>query len=65
MNKIIECSVKVSKQKNIRDFTIMKFYILLVLVIILLMVTAFAYKLVPYDPFEQDLSKTLQPPSVS
>lgn len=40
-----------------------KFYVLLVLVCLLLIITAFAFYIVPYDPYAQDLSKALQPPS--
>jgi peptide/nickel transport system permease protein len=40
-----------------------KFYVLLALVCTLLLIAAFASKLVPYDPYAQDLSMALQPPS--
>ena len=39
-----------------------KLGILLLLVLILLGIAAFAPHLVPYDPYEQNLSQALQPP---
>lgn len=63
MSKFIEHSITGRKEKKYQDFTIMKFYVLSFLIVMLLLITAFASKLVPYDPYAQDLSKALKPPS--
>jgi peptide/nickel transport system permease protein len=63
MSKFIEYSITGRKEKKYQDFTIMKFYVLSFLIVMLLLITAFASKLVPFDPYAQDLSKALQPPS--
>jgi len=63
MNTMIKQSVTMRKEKKLKDYTIMKFYILLALVGVLLLITALSSLLVPYDPYAQDLSIALQTPS--
>jgi peptide/nickel transport system permease protein len=63
VNTAIGKSVTVRKRNKYQDYTMIKFYILLVLVGSLLLTAAFAARLVPYDPYEQDLSIALQAPS--
>ncbi|MEW9124314.1 MAG: nickel transporter permease [Thermotaleaceae bacterium] len=62
MNTAVGQSVKIGSNHH-QDYTLIKFYILLTLVGGLLLIAAFAPRLVPFDPYAQDLSKALQPPS--
>lgn len=59
-----EETVTVRKQKMRKDHTKQKLIVLCILVGILLLVAIFAEYLVPCDPYEQDLSIALQPPSL-
>ncbi|WP_414732988.1 nickel transporter permease [Acetobacterium carbinolicum] len=58
---IRSASERVHHQK--KDRTMVKFYIFLTLTLLLLLIAAFAPKIVPYDPYGQDLSIALQSPS--
>lgn len=60
---IIESKQSIVKGNSNTNHTKIKFYVLLSLVGLLLLITAFAFYIVPYDPYAQDLSKALQPPS--
>lgn len=62
MDTVIKESVRMQKQNRYRNFTTIKFYVLLILSIVLILIAASASKLVPYDPYIQDLSKALEPP---
>ncbi|AOT69441.1 nickel transporter permease [Geosporobacter ferrireducens] len=62
MNTAVGQSVKMRSGHH-QDYTLIKFYVLLTLVGGLLLIAAFAHRLVPFDPYAQDLSKALQPPS--
>lgn len=57
--------VFILKQKIRKNHTMIKFYVFLSLVVLLLAVAALAAYLVPYDPYVQDLSIALQPPSAA
>lgn len=50
-------------QKIRGSHTKAKFYALSVLVLLILLMAVFAEKIVPFDPYAQDLANTLQPPS--
>lgn len=63
MDTVIRQSVKMQKQNKYQHYINIKLYILLIVVIALLLMTALSSKLVPYDPYAQDLSKALQAPS--
>ncbi|MFT8349105.1 nickel transporter permease [Clostridium saccharoperbutylacetonicum] len=63
MDTVIRHSVKMQKHNRYRSFIAIKFYVLLTLVIVLLLIAASAPKLVPYDPYIQDLSKALEAPN--
>lgn len=63
MDTVIRQSVKMQKQNRYRNLIAIKFYVLLTLVIVLLFIAASAPKLVPYDPYIQDLSKALEAPN--
>ena len=56
-------TVTVRRQKIKKNNIKAKMYFFLLLVAILLIVTIFAEKIVPYDPYAQDLSLSLQAPS--
>ncbi|AWW27324.1 MULTISPECIES: nickel transporter permease [unclassified Acetobacterium] len=58
---IRSASERVHHQK--KDRTMVKFYIFLTLTLLLLLIAAFAPKIVPYDPYGQDLNIALQSPS--
>ncbi|MGN0277091.1 MAG: nickel transporter permease [Hominisplanchenecus sp.] len=60
-----EKKVTVRKQKMVRDYTKQKLVVLSVLVLLLLLVSAFASYLVPYDPYAQDLNNALQAPNAA
>lgn len=60
-----EKKVTVRKQKIVRDYTKQKLVVLSVLVLLLLLVSAFASYLVPYDPYAQDLNNALQAPNAA
>lgn len=60
-----EKKVTVRKQKLVRDYTKQKLIVLSVLVLLLLLVSAFASYLVPYDPYAQDLNNALQAPNAA
>ena len=59
MNETITVRVQKVKKNGIKA----RLVFFLILVAALLLVTVFADKLVPYDPYTQDLSKSLLPPS--
>lgn len=59
MKDTITVRVQKVKKNNIKG----RLYFFLVLLAILLVVTIFADKIVPYDPYEQDLSQSMQAPS--
>ena len=59
MNETITVRVQKVRKNGIKT----RLFIFLTLVAILLIVTVFAEKLVPYDPYAQDLSKSMLPPS--
>jgi len=63
MDTAIRQTAKIQKQNKHQDYTTIKLYVLLILVVALLLMSALASKLVPYDPYAQDLSKALQSPS--
>lgn len=56
-------TVTVRVQKVKKNHIKGRLYFFLALLAILLVVTIFADKLVPYDPYEQDLSQSMQAPS--
>ena len=56
-------TVTVRTQKIKRNTVKVRLVFFLILVTILLLVTIFADKIVPYDPYAQDLSKSMLPPS--
>lgn len=57
-----ETNITIRKQKIVKDFTKPKFIVLTILILILLAASAFAPHLVPYDPYEQDLTNALMAP---
>lgn len=59
MKDTITVRVQKVKKNNIKG----RLYFFLLLVAILLVVTVLADKIVPYDPYEQDLSQSMQAPS--
>ena len=59
MSKPVTVRVQKVKKNTIRA----RLIFFLVLVAVLLLVTIFAEEIVPYDPYEQDLSQALLPPS--
>lgn len=59
MKDTVTVRVQKVKKNNIKG----RLYFFLVLLAILLVVTIFADKIVPYDPYEQDLSQSMQAPS--
>ena len=59
MNETITIRVQKVKKNGIKP----RLIFFLTLVAVLLLVTIFADKIVPYDPYAQDLSKSLLPPS--
>ena len=59
MNETVTVRIQKIKKNTIKG----RLIFFLVLVGILLLVTIFAKKIVPYDPYAQDLSKSLLPPS--
>ncbi len=59
MNETITIRVQKVKKDSIKA----RLIFFLILVTILLLVTIFADKIVPYDPYAQDLSKSMLPPS--
>ena len=63
MNITIKSLMTMRKRKRYQDYTNLKFYVLLTLVGLLFLIAALAPKLVPYDPYVQDLSKALQAPN--
>ncbi|MDY2819395.1 MAG: nickel transporter permease [Hominisplanchenecus sp.] len=60
-----EKKVTVRKQKLVRGYTKQKLMVLSVLVLLLLLISAFASYLVPYDPYAQDLNNALQAPNAA
>jgi len=56
--------VKIIKKQKIKDYTKIKFIILLILIVALLIVAIFASYLTPYDPYKQDLANALAKPSI-
>lgn len=63
--KIMEEKITIRKQKAVKDHTKQKMIFFGALVVLLLLTAAFAPYLTPYDPYEQDLGRALQPPSPS
>lgn len=61
MNKPVTIRVQKVKKNRIRT----RLFFFLFLVVILLLVSFFADKLVPYDPYTQNLSLSRQPPSAA
>ena len=61
MNKPVTIRVQIVKKNRIRE----RLFFFLFLVVILLLVSFFADKIVPYDPYAQDLSLSRQPPSAA
>ena len=59
MNETITVRVQKVRKNGIKA----RLIFFLILVAILLLVTVFADKIVPYDPYAQDLSKSMLPPS--
>ena len=59
MNEAVTVRVQKVRKNNIKA----RLFFFLILVAILLLVTLFADKLAPYDPYAQDLSKSMLPPS--
>lgn len=59
MSESVTVRIQKVKKNHVRE----KLYFFLILVAILLVVTIFADKLAPYDPYAQDLSQSMQPPS--
>ncbi len=59
MNETITVRVQKVKKNSIRA----RLIFFLILAAVLLLVTIFADKIVPYDPYAQDLSKSMLPPS--
>lgn len=55
-------TITMRSQKIVRDYTKVKFIILSVLVVLLLIGAALAPKLVPFDPYAQDLNSALKAP---
>ncbi len=58
-----EKSVTVRKQKVKRNHIKLRLYFFLGLAAVLLLVTLFADKIAPYDPYQQDYGISFQPPS--
>ena len=61
MNKPVTIRVQIVKKNRIRE----RLFFFRFLVVILLLVSFFADKIVPYDPYAQDLSLSRQPPSAA
>ena len=61
MNSPVTIRVQKVKKNRIRE----RLLIFLFLAVILLLVSSFADKIVPYDPYAQDLSLSRQPPSAA
>ncbi len=59
MNETVTVRVQKVRKSGIRA----RLILFLILAAILLLVTIFAEKIVPYDPYAQDLSKSMLPPS--
>lgn len=59
MKDTVTVRVQKIKKNNIKG----RMYFFLIMVAILLVVTIFADRIVPYDPYEQDLSQSMQAPS--
>ena len=59
MNETVTVRVQKIKKNTVKA----RLIVFLILVAILLLVTIFADKLAPYDPYAQNLSQALQPPS--
>jgi peptide/nickel transport system permease protein len=59
MNETVTVRIQKIKKNTIKG----RLIFFLILVAILLLVTIFANQLVPYDPYAQDLSKSMLPPS--
>lgn len=57
-----ECKITVRKQKIRRSHVRARLYVTLTLTILLLLITIFAGKICPYDPYTQDMSAALQAP---
>lgn len=57
-----ERKITIRRQKVVKDHTKTKFIILSALAAVLLVIAAFADKLVPYDPYEQNLNNLLAAP---
>lgn len=56
-------SITIRKQKVHKNYTKEKTIVLSILVVLVLLIAAFAPNLVPYDPYEQNLNESLRPPS--
>lgn len=59
---MIEHQITIRKQSAQRDYTKQKFIVLSVLTGMVLLIAVFAPYLVPFDPYEQNLSDALMPP---
>jgi len=59
MSETVTVRIQKIKKNTVRG----RLIFFLILAAILLLVTIFADRIVPYDPYEQDLSKSLMPPS--
>ncbi|MDD3219066.1 MAG: ABC transporter permease [Lachnospiraceae bacterium] len=57
-----EKTITIREQKVHKDYTKVKLIILLILLGLLLLAAAFASKVSPFDPYEQDLGSALQEP---
>ncbi len=55
-------NITIRRQKVAKDYTKLKLIVLSILVFLVLAAAAFAPKIVPYDPYLQDLGNALQPP---
>ena len=60
-----ECQVTVRVQKVKRNRIRMKLFLFAALAATLLLITIFAKYICPYDPYAQDLSQAMQPPSAA
>ena len=58
-----EVTVRVQKVKKNRIR--MKLFFFATLAVLLLLATIFAKQLCPYDPYAQDLTQSMQPPSAA
>jgi len=65
MTSIAKETITARRAKTHRDHTKIKLYIFSALVLILLLIAAFAAQLVPYDPYVQDLGNALQAPDAT